>query len=267
MKSISISSFAAILLIWTITACSPSNRVTGSNNYITKQIKVEKFNGLQLTGSPDVIYKQAQGKPSVEVYGQDNIVELLDIYVQNNSLTVKFKNNTSIQNRGKLEIRVSGPALNRIALSGSGDIKLVNGIQTDDNLSIKIQGSGDIAGNKISCNLLSLSINGSGDISLSGICKNAEYSINGSGDIQASELETENVTTSINGSGDISCYATESLKGRVSGSGEVAYRGEPQIDFSKKGLRKLYNSLFTYNFISLTEMEKGSFREATSFSL
>ena len=239
MKSISISSFAAILLIWTITACSPSNRVTGSNNYITKQIKVEKFNGLQLTGSPDVIYKQAQGKPSVEVYGQDNIVELLDIYVQNNSLTVKFKNNTSIQNRGKLEIRVSGPAHNRIALSGSGDIKLVNGIQTDDNLSIKIQGSGDIAGNKISCNLLSLSINGSGDISLSGICKNAEYSINGSGDIQASELETENVTTSINGSGDISCYATESLKGRVSGSGEVAYRGEPQIDFSKKGLRKL----------------------------
>mgnify|MGYP000247800557 FL=1 len=159
--------------------------------------------------------------------------------MQNNSLTVKFKNNTSIQNRGKLEIRVSGPALNRIALSGSGDIKLVNGIQTDDNLSIKIQGSGDIAGNKISCNLLSLSINGSGDISLSGICKNAEYSINGSGDIQASELETENVTTSINGSGDISCYATESLKGRVSGSGEVAYRGEPQIDFSKKGLRKL----------------------------
>lgn len=259
MKSISISSFAAILLIWTITACSPSNRVTGSNNYITKQIKVEKFNGLQLTGSPDVIYKQGQGKPSVEVYGQDNIVELLDIYVQNNSLTVKFKNNTSIQNRGKLEIRVSGPALNRIALSGSGDIKLVNGIQTDDNLNIKIQGSGDIAGNKISCNLLSLSINGSGDmtlnridalkaevgingsgdISLSGICKNAEYSINGSGDIQASELETENVTTSINGSGDISCYATESLKGRVSGSGEVAYRGEPQIDFSKKGLRKL----------------------------
>ena len=179
--------------------------------------------------------------------------------VQNNSLTVKFKNNTSIQNRGKLEIRVSGPALNRIALSGSGDIKLVNGIQTDDNLNIKIQGSGDIAGNKISCNLLSLSINGSGDmtlnridalkaevgingsgdISLSGTCKNAEYSINGSGDIQASELETENVTTSINGSGDISCYATESLKGRVSGSGEVAYRGEPQIDFSKKGLRKL----------------------------
>ncbi len=240
MKSISISSFAAILLIWTITACSPSNRVTGSNNYITKQIKVEKFNGLQLTGSPDVIYKQAQGKPSVEVYGQDNIVELLDIYVQNNSLTVKFKNNTSIQNRGKLEIRVSGPALNRIALSGSGDIKLVNGIQTDDNLSIKIQGSGDIAGNKISCNLLSLSINGSGDMTLNRIdALKAEVGINGSGDIQASELETENVTTSINGSGDISCYATESLKGRVSGSGEVAYRGEPQIDFSKKGLRKL----------------------------
>lgn len=259
MKSISISSFAVILLIWTITACSPSNRVTGSNNYITKHVKVENFNGLQLTGSPDVIYKQAKGKPSVEIYGQDNIVELLDIRVRDNNLIVKFKNNINIQNRGKLEIRVSGPALNRISLSGSGDIKLTNGIQTDGNINIKIQGSGDIAGNKINCNLLSLSINGSGDmalekidalkteasingsgdISLSGVCKNAGYNINGSGDIQASGLETKNVTTSINGSGDISCYATESLKGRVSGSGEVTYRGEPQIDFSKKGLRKL----------------------------
>ncbi|WP_455585864.1 head GIN domain-containing protein [Bacteroides sp.] len=259
MKSILSSSFAVALLILVMTACSPSNRITGSNNYITKKIKIERFEGLQLTGSPDVIYKQTNGKPSVEVYGQDNVVDLLDIHVQDNCLVVKFKDNTSIQNRGKLEVRVSGPALNRISLSGSGDIKLANGIQTDENIAIKIQGSGDIDGNKIGCHLLSLSINGSGDITLnkikastaeadingsgdialSGICQKAKYSINGSGDIQASELKAEDVSASINGSGDISCHATERLKGRVSGSGEVAYKGEPQIDFSKKGLRKL----------------------------
>ncbi len=259
MKPNSIYLFATMLLIWATTACSSGNRVTGSSNYITKHIKVEKFNGLQLSGSPDVIYKQTKGKPSVEVYGQDNIVELLDIHVQDNNLVVKFKSNTSIQNRGKLEIRVSGPALNRISLSGSGDIKLANGIQTDGNLNVKINGSGDTTGNKISCNLLSLSINGSGDmtlskidaqkakasingsgdISLTGSCKDAEYSVYGSGDIQASELKAAHVTTSVKGSGDISCYATTSLQGRVYGSGEVAYKGDPQIDFSKKGLRKL----------------------------
>ena len=43
----------------------------------------------------------------------------------------------------------------------------------------------------------------------------------------------------ISGSGSIRCYATENLTGGVSGSGNVAYKGNPQINFSKRGLQKL----------------------------
>lgn len=259
MKFSSFTVIAVCLLSITMTACSQSKTVTGSQKYITQRVKVESFNGLQLMGSPNVTYKQSEGKPSVEIYGSDNIVELMEVYVNENDLIVKFKDNISILSSGKLEVRVSGPALKKISVQGSGDIKLSSGMQTNGNIDIKIQGSGDISGNNISCSLLSLSIAGSGDISLSkinvlqtkanisgsgdidlsGACQKAEYNIHGSGDINASNFQVENVSASVNGSGDISCHATEVLQGHVSGSGEVSYKGSPKIDFSRKGLRKL----------------------------
>ena len=72
-----------------------------------------------------------------------------------------------------------------------------------------------------------------------GKCTEAEYHIAGSGDINATELKVENVNARISGSGSIRCYATENLTGGVSGSGNVAYKGNPQINFSKRGLQKL----------------------------
>ena len=40
--------------------------VKASKNYVTKAIKVDNFTGVNLAGSPDVIYTQKAGKPQVE---------------------------------------------------------------------------------------------------------------------------------------------------------------------------------------------------------
>ena len=82
-------------------------------------------------------------------------------------------------------------------------------------------------------------ISGSGNVLLDGKSTEAEYRIAGSGDINATELKVDNVNARISGSGSIRCYATENLTGGVSGSGNVAYKGNPQINFSKRGLQKL----------------------------
>lgn len=82
-------------------------------------------------------------------------------------------------------------------------------------------------------------ISGSGNVLLNGKSGKAEYRIAGSGDINAIDLKTEDVNAHISGSGSIKCHATENLTGGVSGSGSVAYKGNPQINFSKRGLRKL----------------------------
>lgn len=253
--------------------------VKASNRYVTKDIRVSNFNKIELSGSPDVIYRQKAGKPSVEVYTSDNIVDLLDIYEKDGTLVVKFKKGVRVS-YNKLEIRVSSERINDIRIAGSGDIKLAGHIKTDD-MNISIAGSGDINGenisstggfkvsiagsgdtelNNIHCNDLSLSIAGSGDmkindavtsgctnvaiagsgtVKLSGSSQEAELKISGSGDLYASGYQAKRVSATVSGSGNIECYATEFLKARTSGSGSVGYKGNPEIDYPKKGLHKL----------------------------
>lgn len=54
------------------------------------------------------------GRPEVEVYTSDNIVDLLDIKVKDNTLYIGFKKDVNVSYK-KLEVRVSAETLNGIS--------------------------------------------------------------------------------------------------------------------------------------------------------
>ena len=64
--------------------------VKGSKNYITKKENLENFNDISMSGSANIIYQQ-DSCSHIEVYGSDNIVELLEITVNGETLNIKFK--------------------------------------------------------------------------------------------------------------------------------------------------------------------------------
>lgn len=280
---------SVILLAFSTTACSQfrhtehtgsfgGKTVKASNNYVTKNVKVDNFTGINLKGSPNITYTQKAGKPGLEIYTSDNIVDLLDIKVVDGTLNVGFKKGVNVS-YNKLEVRASSETLNRIAVAGSGDFTLANGLKTDrlritvagsgdinadnivcaNNLEVSIAGSGNIESSNITCNGLKASIAGSGDmklkditannaeasiagsgtIILSGTTQEANYHISGSGDLSAADFQAKRVSASVSGSGDIKCHATDFLKARTNGSGNIGYKGNPELDFPKKGLYKL----------------------------
>lgn len=283
------SILTAICIIISATACSQGGnfthtswgngeRVVASNTYVTKQLKVDNFEKLNVIGSMDVEFIQAPGAPKVEVYTSDNIVEVLEINVRNNTLYVGFKKGYSIS-YNKLEVRVSAEDINNISLAGSGDVYLKNGINTEKSLTLSLAGSGDIDGKGIKCSTLTATVAGSGDIEvgdvvcknikasvagsgdlnlnnvdtektevsiagsgeavLSGTSQSASLSVAGSGDIYVEKLKTKQVKANVAGSGSIKCFATEHLDASVSGSGEVGYKGNPTVRGPKKKLYKL----------------------------
>ena len=251
--------------------------VKASKNYVTKQIKVSDFNQIAVSGSLDVTYTQQSGKPKVEIYTSDNIVDLLDIYVKNGKLNLGFKKNVKVS-YNKLEIRVTSEDLNTVNVAGSCDFKFTNGLKTDQ-LKMNVAGSGDITASNIQCsqeftanvagsgdieckqlkaadmdisvagsgdlkieNALVTSVNasvaGSGTVKISGNADKANYSVAGSGDLYASDFKVQDISASVAGSGDIKCYAVEHLKARVSGSGTIGYKGDPELDYPEK--KKVY---------------------------
>ena len=251
--------------------------VKASKNYVTKQIKVSDFNQIAVSGSLDVTYTQQSGKPKVEIYTSDNIVDLLDIYVKNGKLNLGFKKNVKVS-YNKLEIRVTSEDLNAVNVAGSGDFKFTNGLKTDQ-LKMNVAGSGDITASNIQCSQeftanvagsgdieckqlkaadMDISVAGSGDlkienaqvtsanasvagsgtVKISGSADKANYSVAGSGDLYANDFKVQNISASVAGSGDIKCHAVEHLKARVSGSGTIGYKGNPELDYPEK--KKVY---------------------------
>lgn len=251
--------------------------VKASKNYVTKQIKVSDFNQIAVSGSLDVSYTQQSGKPKVEIYTSDNIVDLLDIYVKNGKLNLGFKKNVKVS-YNKLEIRVTSEDLNTVNVAGSGDFKFTNGLKTDQ-LKMNVAGSGDITASNIQCSQeftanvagsgdieckqlkaadMDISVAGSGDlkienalvtsanasvagsgtVKISGNADKANYSVAGSGDLYANDFKVQNISASVAGSGDIKCHAVEHLKARVSGSGTIGYKGDPELDYPEK--KKVY---------------------------
>lgn len=251
--------------------------VKASKNYVTKQIKVSDFDQIAVSGSLDVTYTQQSGKPKVEIYTSDNIVDLLDIYVKNGKLNLGFKKNVKVS-YNKLEIRVTSEDLNTVNVAGSGDFKFTNGLKTDQ-LKMNVAGSGDITASNIQCSQVftanvagsgdieckqlkaadmdisvagsgdlkienalvtsaNASVAGSGTVKISGNADKANYSVAGSGDLYANEFKVQNISASVAGSGDIKCHAVEHLKARVSGSGTIGYKGNPELDYPEK--KKVY---------------------------
>lgn len=251
--------------------------IKASKKYVTKQIKVRDFNQITVSGSLDVTYTQQPGKPEVEIYTSDNIVDLLDIYVKGGKLNLGFKKNVKVA-YNKLEIRVSSEHLNTVSIAGSSDFDFANGLKTD-HLKMNVAGSGDITASHIQCsqefsasvagsgdiecqglkaNNLSISVAGAGDlkiedaqaisanasvagsgtVKISGSADKADYSVAGSGDLYANDFKVQRISASVAGSGDIKCHAVEYLKARVSGSGSIGYKGNPEVDYPEK--KKLY---------------------------
>ncbi|MGN0066740.1 MAG: head GIN domain-containing protein [Bacteroides sp.] len=251
--------------------------IQASRTYVTKEYRTADFAKIQLSGSADVLFEQRQGKPLVEVYTSDNVLEALDITVEGGMLKIGFKKGYKVS-YNKLKVKVQSPRMEGIYISGSGDVDLKPGLKSDHlvlsiagsgdinvadltttELKVSIAGSGDVDGDRIHCSSLNASIAGSGDIDLEhlaagtvkasiagsgtielkGTADAAHYSVAGSGDIKASELVAKRVEASTTGSGDIECHATDFLKARTTGSGSVGYKGNPELDIPRKNIHRL----------------------------
>lgn len=266
--------FVSMMLGISLTACSMvvdgvnNQKINASKNYVTKEFKVKEFNNINLIGSGNVYFTQQPGAPAVSVVTSDNVAEILDVYVENNTLCLRIKKGYSVRFLEKLDYTVNAAALNAMNITGSGDFKLMNGLTTDNlklsitgsgdldcnnvncagDMEVSISGSGDINGDNLQSNDMSISIAGSGDIGLGNISANnvkanisgsgdirlkgktfkAKYFIAGSGNIAASDLLAEDVIANTSGSGDITCYASKSIEASRAGSGSIGYKGNPQ---------------------------------------
>ena len=200
----------------------------------TEVRKVEPFNGIGLSLPATVILSQSN-TTSVEVEANADLLEYIKTDVSKDELVISTEDCNCISTSDDITIKVSTPHIEDLSINGSGSIISKDKINTK-NMSIAINGSGDVVLENLSAENYSVAINGSGDVDLSGThAKTGDISIHGSGDVNTSRIPTSAVAVSVAGSGDVEVKPTAAMDVSIMGSGDVTYYGTPKISSSIMG--------------------------------
>ncbi len=190
----------------------PAAALTGSGKQVTEERKASGFTriSLSLPGRVDLTQGSAEG---VTVTADDNVVPEIETLVENGTLKLRFRRNTSLA--GKSTIRIA--------------------VQARNIDSISVAGSGDVHAPALTAPRLTVSIAGSGNVHIAGRTDALDANISGSGDLGASQLDTQSAKISVAGSGDAVVWARKALTVSVAGSGDIRYYGDPAVTKSVVG--------------------------------
>lgn len=191
-------------------------RIEPSNEIVTKTYKLSPFEEVNMNcfGSVELIQSDEKDG-TVELTAPENYVELL-----------KFESKG-----GRLEIGFSKKSINI-------DAHKVNiKVYTNDLVKIQNNGAAGITMEKLDTDKLKVVNSGVGEIRVAGITDDAELICSGVGSIIANDLKALNVKANVSGVGSISCYASETLDGKVTGVGSLKYAGHPKhVDKHRSGV-------------------------------
>ena len=211
-------------------------KIKGNGKVVTIERSVGDYEAIAVAGWFDVnIVDGREGQISLK--GEENLLEYIKTEVKNGKLTIKVKKGYNLQSSNWKEgilVTVPVESVNSVSLSGSGEI-IGKDVLRSDEFSAVISGSGDIS-LSVEADMLKAVIAGSGDIDLSGKARDFNVTVSGSGDVQAFDLSADNVKANVSGSADIKVTANESIIARVSGSGDILYKGDPEkVDTKASG--------------------------------
>lgn len=220
---------AALLIISTIQA---QKKIKGNGQITAITRSTSDYDAVKFAGSFD--YVLVSGKEGeIEIEGEENLLQYIITEVKNGTLSVTTQNKISLQPSRNQTITITVPfeKISAVSLAGSGDVWNENPISAT-HFKAAIAGSGDVK-LEVTATSIDATVTGSGDLDLKGQTNSLKASVTGSGDYNGFNLIANDVEVSVNGSGDAEVVCNGSLIARVSGSGDIKYRGNPKTEDSK----------------------------------
>ena len=207
-------------------------RPRGSGQVVSETREVGAFDGIELSGLGDVTVSPG-AESSLVVRAPENLLGSLRTRVEGDTLVIGTTRRVGFSG-GRVTYHVVTPKLERISLSGSGDIRAET--MAGDDIELHLSGSGDLYVGDLRADDLEVDLSGEGDVQLSGEVTEQTAKLSGVGDYRACALLGETAEVEVSGVGDALVWANRTLDAEVSGVGSVRYRGEPEVDMDVSGV-------------------------------
>jgi hypothetical protein len=190
---------------------------------------VDAFHSVEVSGAIELILTQSP-ESAVAISAADpadvaRIVTetrggILHIHIKDGDNWWKSQWNTMGR---KFRAYVSAPEFRSISSAGSGSIRIMGLLKAED-LELASAGSGNIEG-RLEADRVEIVQSGSGNVKLQGRIAHAEVRCSGSGNFRSENLEMDYCNISMSGSGNAEFTVNKELSAKVSGSGNIRYRG------------------------------------------
>lgn len=235
---------AAGVLLWTSLVDAADRSTSGDELASFDSVRYELPGPLTLARA---------AAPAVDIDATDQQLEAIVVRVQDETLVIERKRSWRKVDLSAVTVTVGYQTLKALAIAGSGGAKTdalkspnfdlaVSGSAnviipavTGDEFAVSLAGSGTVQVDALEVAGTSVNISGSGEVQLAGRAEAQRLNIAGSGDYRASGLSSRLAEVNIAGSGDAVISVDEALAGNVLGSGDLRYRGAPEVDVSVLG--------------------------------
>ena len=188
--------------------------IKGSGKRETEKRQIAPFTAITTEGAFN-IEVTCQKDLSLEVEGDDNVIEYVSTEVSNNVL--RLKNTKSYSVNEPVKIKISVPNLEGLSVSGAGQID-IKGMNNEK---------------------FEIDSNGAPAINVSGTTKLIDINTNGAGKIDTHNLRAARGVVESNGVSRVDLYVADQLDVTVSGPSSVFYQGDPVVNKTVRGPGKV----------------------------
>ena len=190
------------------------SRIKGSGKRELQKREVSPFTSISTEGA-FTIEVTCQKDLSLEVEGDDNVLEYVSAEVTNNVL--RLKNTKSYSTNEPVKFRISVPNLDGFSSNGAGriDIKGMNNEKFE------------------------IDANGAPTIIVSGTTKVIDIGANGAVKVDTTKLRASRGVVETNGASKVDLDVTDQLDATVNGPSTITYKGDPVVNKNVRGPGKV----------------------------
>lgn len=245
-KAIVFLAFAAIGIFLAVGV--QAQTVRGEGRYMSNTLThLNPFTSIDVRADVQVDIWQ-RSNPGVSVSGKANLVELANIYVEDETLIIDFKRPVRIKGEHALHVAIGMSKLESVAVRGKGRVRMRGPFETTqmaisagdnayvtaeelkaDLLRVQATNKAEVDLEHIQVKTLDGALFNKAEMELSGSAQQAQMVNNGSKEIDGADLRVQQAHVQINGSGDVEVFAMGTLKAEALGGGKIIYHGHPVL--------------------------------------
>ena len=209
---------ASLFLLLPLLAAGCHHRIRaeirGSGNRVMQKREISPFTSISTEGAFE-IEVTCQKDPSLEIEGDDNVLDLVTAEVGGNVL--RLKSTKSYSTNEPVRVKITVPNLEGLSVSGAGRIEIKN----------------------VKNEKFEIDSNGAPNITVAGNTNVIDIDSNGAGRIDTHNLHASRAVVDSKGVSRIDLDVKDQLDVTVSGPSSVTYRGDPVVNKTINGPGKV----------------------------